>query len=100
MAEEPNPTTSAPVAGPWRACVRAACWVGWLLWPLLGAEQAPAGQPVTLHYVQRPPYMVAQGEGLIGLTGGPSYQAFKLAQVPVRVEETPCAGADELGLLG
>ncbi|MBH9579543.1 substrate-binding periplasmic protein [Inhella proteolytica] len=46
---------------------------------------------MTLHYVQRPPYMMVQGEGLVGLTGGPSYQAFKLAQVPVRIEETPFA---------
>ncbi len=65
--------------------------VGALLAPLLAAAQplAPVEAPVTLHYIQRPPYMMVQGEGLTGLTGGPSYQAFKLANVPVRIEETP-----------
>ncbi|MBH9551417.1 substrate-binding periplasmic protein [Inhella gelatinilytica] len=72
---------------------RVAGWVGALLWPLVAAAQAPTSteSPVTLHYVQRPPYMMVKGEGLVGLTGGPSYQAFKLAQVPVRIEETPFA---------
>lgn len=78
-----------------RTGARAAGWVGALLWPLmwpsLSAAQAPAEPTVTLHYVSRPPYMMAQGEGLGGLTGGPSYQAFKQAQVPVRIEETPFA---------
>ncbi|MDT8992950.1 transporter substrate-binding domain-containing protein [Curvibacter sp. APW13] len=57
------------------------------------ANSASAGDeaPVTLHYVQRPPYMVAAEEGLTGLTGGPSYQAFKKAGVPVVVKETPFA---------
>lgn len=52
---------------------------------------AQPAQPVTLHYVQRPPYMMASGEGLVGLTGGPSYLAFKNAKVPVVVQETPFA---------
>ncbi|MBN8506382.1 MAG: transporter substrate-binding domain-containing protein [Burkholderiales bacterium] len=71
----------------WREAGRVAA----LVWPLGVTAQAPAEQAVTLHYVPRPPYMVAQGEGLTGLTGGPSYQAFKKANVPVRVEETPFA---------
>lgn len=61
---------------------------------LLGAMAQPWtawAQPVTLHYIQRPPYMMASGEGLSGLTGGPSYLAFKSAQVPVVVQETPVA---------
>lgn len=74
-----------------RTGVRTGGVVGALLWPVLTAAQTPAEQPVTLHYVVRPPYMMVQGEGLIGLTGGPSFQAFKLAHVPVRIEETPFA---------
>ena len=46
---------------------------------------------MTLHYVPRPPYMMVTGDGLIGLTGEPSYQAFKVANVPVRIAETPFA---------
>ncbi len=52
---------------------------------------AQTSEPVTLHYVQRPPYMMAAGEGLTGLTGGPSYLAFKTAKVAVVVKETPFA---------
>ncbi len=62
-----------------------------LLWPLGAAAQTPPEQPVTLHYVVRPPYMMVQGDAVLGLTGGPSFQAFKLAQVPVRIQETPFA---------
>lgn len=102
MKNRPDPTLQAFVArsvhGLWhtrqwlhRAGVRTAGGVAALLWPLLTVAQAPAEPPVTLHYVVRPPYMMVQGEGLVGLTGGPSYQAFKLAQVPVRIEETPFA---------
>lgn len=65
-------------------------WVGSVLALLCASAQA-AEAPVTLHYIQRPPYMMAQGEGLVGLTGGPSYQAFKAAKVPVQVQETPFA---------
>ncbi len=68
-----------------------AAWVGAGLWPLLALAQAPLEPRVTLHYVQRPPYMMVQGDGLAGLTGGPSFQAFKQANVPVRIEETPFA---------
>lgn len=52
---------------------------------------AEAAQPITLHYIQRPPYMMASGDGLVGLTGLPSYQAFKHAHVPVVIKETPFA---------
>lgn len=106
MKEQPKRTMTASVAGVMAAFCRGArpaCprryrsgalatgAVAALLWPLLATAQAPAEAPVTLHYVVRPPYMMVQGEGLAGLTGGPSYQAFKLAQVPVRLEETPFA---------
>ena len=52
---------------------------------------AQAAQPITLHYIHRPPYMMASGDGLVGLTGLPSYLAFKHAQVPVVIKETPFA---------
>lgn len=80
MNEKPNRPMLALVAG-----------LGALLGPMLAAAQTPAEPRVTLHYIQRPPYMVAQGDGLVGLTGGPSYQAFKQANVPVQIEETPFA---------
>lgn len=71
-----------------KSTVRSALWTG-----LLAVAQAGAAteQPVTLHYVERPPYMMASGEGLIGLTGGPSYQAFMKAKVPVEIRKTPFA---------
>lgn len=80
MNEKPN--------RPMRALVAA---LGALLGPMLAAAQTASELRVTLHYIQRPPYMMAQGDGLVGLAGGPSYQAFKLANVPVRIEETPFA---------
>jgi len=52
---------------------------------------AGTDQAVTLHYIQRPPYMVRAGEGLTGLTGGPSYRAFRDAKIPVVLQETPFA---------
>jgi uncharacterized protein (TIGR02285 family) len=55
------------------------------------AVVASAEEAVSLHYIQRPPYMVRTGDGLTGLTGGPSYQAFKNAKVPVVLQETPFA---------
>lgn len=58
---------------------------------LCALAPAQSTEPVTLHYVQRPPYMMAVGDGLVGLTGGPSYQAFLQAKVPVVVKETPFA---------
>ncbi|MFO0123509.1 MAG: hypothetical protein ACK520_13740, partial [Inhella sp.] len=74
-----------------RIGMQAAAWVGALLGPMLATAQAPSEPRVTLHYIQRPPYMVAQGDGLVGLTGGPTYQAFKQANVPVHIEETSFA---------
>lgn len=71
--------------------MRTAGGLAALLWPIWAAALEPQEQPVTLHYVVRPPYMMLQGDALVGLTGGPSFQAFKLAQLPVRIEETPFA---------
>lgn len=55
------------------------------------AAGAQPADPVTLHYIQRPPYMMESGGELVGLTGGPSYQAFRQAKVPVVIKETPFA---------
>lgn len=52
---------------------------------------AATDQAVTLHYIQRPPYMVRAGEGLTGLTGGPSFRAFLDAKIPMVLKETPFA---------
>ena len=58
---------------------------------MLSAPVVAEPQPVTLHYIQRPPYMMGSPDGLVGLTGSPSYLAFKNAHVPVVLEETPFA---------
>ena len=74
------------------ARIRNSLWltvVGAVVAMASGGRRLP--KPVTLHYVQRPPYMMAAGEGLTGLTGGPSYLAFKTAKVAVVVKETPFA---------
>lgn len=55
--------------------------------PVLAQPQPP----VTLHYIQRPPYMTPTAEGLAGLTGLPTYLAFKNAHVPFHIEETSFA---------
>lgn len=68
----------------------AACWCV-VSAGSVAAQPSEAPSTVTLHYLQRPPYMMVSGDGLTGLTGGPSYQAFKTAKVPVRIEETPFA---------
>lgn len=70
----------------WRVAAR---WLG--LWLPIGAWGAAVEPPVTLHYLQRPPFMMASGDGLTGLFGRPAYQAFKAAKVPVVLQETPFA---------
>lgn len=55
------------------------------------AAAEPAAQRVTLHYVQRPPYMVVSGHGLSGTTGLPAFTAFKKAGIPFEIRETPFA---------
>lgn len=66
-----------------------ARWLG--LWVPVVACAVSAEAPVTLHYLPRPPYMMASGGALTGLTGGPAYQAFQVAKVPVVLQETPFA---------
>lgn len=58
----------------------------------IAPASAEATGPVTLHYILRPPYMMPTADGgLEGLTGEPSYLAFKKANVPVVLAETPFA---------
>lgn len=71
------------------AAVRVGLLCSAIALPLSAVGQT--AQPVTLHYIQRPPYMMASGDGLVGLTGLPSYLAFKQAQVPVVIKATPFA---------
>lgn len=78
-----------PHEGCWKTRLVPACLLG--VWGPVVGWAAPADAPVTLHYLQRPPYMVASGGALTGLTGGPAYQAFKEAKVPVVLQETPFA---------
>lgn len=65
-----------------------------LVWGALASWSACADDTsarVTLHYIQRPPYMTATGDGLTGLTGGPTFLAFKNAKIPFVLAETPFA---------
>lgn len=52
---------------------------------------AQSPQTVTLHYVPRPPFMMASANGLAGLTGLPAYLAFKNAGIPFEISNTPFA---------
>jgi len=58
--------------------------------PALCESTRPAST-VTLHYIQRPPYIARSSGGLSGLTGLPSAMAFKNANVPFELKETPFA---------
>ncbi len=78
-----------PHRGCWKTRLVPACLLG--VWGPVVGWAASAEVPVTLHYVQRPPFMLASGGALTGLTGGPAYQAFKAAKVPVVIQETPFA---------
>lgn len=67
---------------------RAMPYLGLILSLPVVAQSQP---PVTLHYIQRPPYMTPTADGLAGLTGLPTYLAFKNAHVPFVIEETSFA---------
>jgi ABC-type amino acid transport substrate-binding protein len=70
---------------------RAAICIGFLFAgvPVAWGAADQALQPITLHYIQRPPYMVASGDELTGLTGAPAFHAFKKAAIPFEIKETP-----------
>jgi polar amino acid transport system substrate-binding protein len=53
----------------------------------LAAEQTTV--PVTLHYLDRPPYMVVSANGLTGITGQPAFMAFKKAGIAFELRKTP-----------
>jgi polar amino acid transport system substrate-binding protein len=57
--------------------------------PLAWSDTPMDSELVTLHYIQRPPYMMADGAGLKGLAGLPSFLAFKKSGVPFAIKETP-----------
>lgn len=45
--------------------------------------------PITVHYNERPPYLVPTDEGVTGLTGDPVTNAFEKSGVPYRWQQTP-----------
>lgn len=47
--------------------------------------------PVTLHFNERPPYLVADDGVLTGLTGAPAVAAFTRAGIAFTLSETPAA---------
>lgn len=56
----------------------------------LAALSCQAGEPLTVFYNLRPPYLVLQDDGsLAGLTGAPARQAFARAGIAVRWSEMP-----------
>ncbi len=74
----------------WVWVVRTACACiasGILPAGVVASEQTTA--PVTLHYLDRPPYMVASASGLAGITGKPAFMAFKKAGVAFELRKTP-----------
>ncbi len=46
---------------------------------------------VTLHYNERPPYLMGKDGQLTGLTGSPAVAAFKAAGVPFTLQSSPSA---------
>ncbi len=73
----------------WKRAVLGLLWMG--SGPLAWSEPSGVSELVTLHYIQRPPYIMADGAGLKGLTGLPSFLAFKKSGVPFAIKETPFA---------
>ena len=50
----------------------------------------PTGEaPITLHYNERPPYLVTTEDGVGGLTGAPTTQVFAASGIPYNWEQTP-----------
>lgn len=72
---------------------KAAVYVCLFISTILQSWDATAQtlQTVTLHYVPRPPFMMASADGLLGLTGLPAYLAFKNARIPFVLSDTPIA---------
>lgn len=62
-----------------------------LIFTVLGASHAArADATITLHYNERPPYLVPQPDGSAsGLTGTPAADAFKKAKIAVSWQKTP-----------
>ena len=56
-----------------------------IFWPLLASAQ------LTLHYNERPPYLVGNGGELSGLVGSLAADAFKAAKLPYQLQLTPTA---------
>lgn len=44
---------------------------------------------ITVHYNERPPYLVTTADGVTGLTGNPATVAFEQSNIPFRWQQTP-----------
>lgn len=53
------------------------------------APDPTASSVITLHYNERPPYLVTTDQGVGGLTGDPTTIVFKKSGIPFRWEQTP-----------
>ncbi len=63
--------------------------IGCCLLLLMGGA-CRAGEPVTLHYNERPPYLVGAADGAVsGLTATPAERAFRAAGIDVVWQKTP-----------
>jgi len=59
---------------------------------LASAQTVPEPEPITVHFHNRPPYMVPMPDGSpAGITGSAAKAAFAAARLPVRWAETPAA---------
>ncbi len=55
----------------------------------LSAPTPTGDTAITLHYNERPPYLVTTGDGVGGLTGAPTTQVFAASGIAYRWEQTP-----------
>ena len=73
--------------------LRAMALAAGILWSgvALALDAPSVPQPITVHYVLRPPYMSLSANGLTGLTGAPTVLAFMHANIPFVLADTPFA---------
>jgi len=57
--------------------------------PPPATESAPIDTVITLHYNERPPYLVSANGDVAGLTGSPATMAFEKANIPFNWKQTP-----------
>lgn len=57
--------------------------------PPVVVSPTPPGNVITLHYNERPPYLVTTASGVGGLTGGPATVVFEKSNLPFQWKQTP-----------